>query len=128
MRAIRVLIVDDEPAVLRGLRMRLALEPDIDVVGEAADGCAALDLAGRLHPDVVLMDLRMPAMDGITATRWLARRSPGAAVVVLSMHDDPATVTSASQAGAACFVAKHRMDDGLLTAIRRAAGGEGGAP
>jgi DNA-binding NarL/FixJ family response regulator len=124
MNAIRVLLVDDEAAVLQGLRMRLALEPDIHVVGEAGDGSMAITLATRLQPDVVLMDIRMPVMDGIAATRSLARLVPGAAVVVLSMQDDRATEARALDAGAADFVAKHRMDDGLLTAIRRAVSGQ----
>lgn len=123
MKTIRVLIVDDEATVLRGLRMRLALEPDIDVVGEAGDGSTAIAMATRLHPDVVLMDIRMPVMDGIAATRSLASLVPEAAVVVLSMQDDRVSEDSALVAGAAGFVAKHRMDDGLLTAIRSAAAG-----
>jgi DNA-binding NarL/FixJ family response regulator len=126
MKTIRVLLVDDEAPVLRGLRMRLALEPDISVVGEARNGCAAVELAHHLRPDVVLMDICMPVMDGITATRSLAARSPRPAVVVLSIHDDHATVSRARNAGAAAFVAKHRMDDGLVTAIRRAGGRRGG--
>jgi DNA-binding NarL/FixJ family response regulator len=126
MKAIRVLIVDDEAAVLRGLRMRLGLEPDIDVVGEAADGSAAIDLAARLSPDVVLMDIRMPVMDGIEATRTLAGRNPAPAVVILSMRDDTRTVALAGEAGAVGFVAKHSIDDGLAGAIRRAAAGQGG--
>ncbi len=121
MKAIRVLIVDDEATVLRGLRMRLGLEADINVVGEAADGSAAIDLVARLSPDVVLMDLRMPVMDGIEATRVLAGRKSGPAVVILSMRDDSATVALAGEAGAVGFVAKHCMDDGLPGEIRRAA-------
>lgn len=122
MKPIQVLLVDDEPSILRGLRMRLALEPDIAIVGEATDGSAAVELASRFNPDVVLMDVNMPVMDGIAATRELAARVPGSAVVILSMHDDHATVDRARAAGAVQFVAKQRMDGALVAAIRNAAG------
>ena len=128
MKSIQVLLVDDEPSILRGLRMRLALEPDIAVVGEATDGSTAVNLAGQLNPDVVLMDVNMPVMDGIEATRELASRTPGTAVVVLSMQDDRATVARALAAGAVAFVGKRQQDGDLLAAIRMAARmTEGGA-
>jgi DNA-binding NarL/FixJ family response regulator len=126
MKPIQVLLVDDEAAVRRGLRMRLALESDIDVVGEAGDGSAAIELAARLGPDVVLMDVNMPIMDGIAATRELGSRAPGAAVVILSMHDDRATVGLALDAGAVEFVTKQQIDDALIAAIRSAAGRQKG--
>jgi DNA-binding NarL/FixJ family response regulator len=121
MEPIQVLLVDDEPKVLRGLRMRLNVEPDIRVVGEASDGSTAIDMASLLAPDVVLMDVNMPVMDGIEATRELLARLPASAVVMLSLHDDNGTMNSALAAGATAFVAKHQMDDSLLTAIRQAA-------
>lgn len=121
MKPIQVLLVDDEPSVLRGLRMRLGLEADIRVVGQAADGATAVDLAGRLSPDVVLMDINLPVVDGITATRQLAARVPLAAVVILSLHDDKGTIDRALAAGAVAFVAKQQMDGDLLGAIRKAA-------
>jgi len=121
MERIRVLLVDDEPKVLRGLRMRLGLEADIWVVGEAADGATAVDLAGLLSPDVVLMDVNLPVVDGITATRELAARVPQAAVVILSLHDDQGTIDRAFAAGAVAFVAKHQRDGDVLGAIRMAA-------
>jgi len=123
MEPIQVLLVDDEPKVLRGLRMRLGLAADIRVVGEAADGATAVDLASLLSPDVVLMDVNMPAMDGITATRELLARVPLAAVVMLSLHDDQGTIDRALAAGAAAFVAKQQMDGDLLGAIRNAGAG-----
>jgi DNA-binding NarL/FixJ family response regulator len=121
MEPIQVLLVDDEPNVLRGLRMRLGLEADISVVGEAADGATAVDLALRLSPDVVLMDVNLPVLDGISATREIAARVPRAAVVVLSLYDDQGTIERALAAGAVAFVAKQQMDGDLLGAIRAAA-------
>jgi DNA-binding NarL/FixJ family response regulator len=126
MKSIQVLLVDDEPSILRGLRMRLALEPDIAVVGEATTA-TAVNLADRLDPDVVLMDVNMPVMDGISATRELATRAPRAAVVILSMHDDRGTRDSALAAGAVAFVAKQQKECDLLAAIRSAAGNRKGA-
>jgi DNA-binding NarL/FixJ family response regulator len=122
METIRVLLVDDEPHVLRGLRMRLRLEADIRVVGEAGDGATAVELAGRLSPDVVLMDFNLPDIDGITATLELTARVPHATVVMLSLHDDQGTVDRALAAGAVAFVGKQQMDGDLLGAIRMAAG------
>lgn len=124
MEPIRVLLVDDQSNVRRGLTMRLSLEPDIEVVGEAADGRAAVDAARRLRPSVVLMDVEMPELDGIAATRAIRSALPGTEVVILTLHDDADTRSRAEAAGAASFVAKHRMDGVLLQAIRRAAGRE----
>jgi DNA-binding NarL/FixJ family response regulator len=121
MEQIRLLLVDDEPAVRRGLRMRLELEADVEVVGEAGDGRAAVEAARDLSPNVVLMDVDMPVLDGIAATSELQSVSPGSRVVVISIHDDPVTVGRAHAAGASAFVSKHRIDEGLLEAIRRAA-------
>lgn len=119
---IRVLLVDDQSNVRRGLRMCLSLEPDIEVVGEAADGRAGVEAARRLRPDVVLMDVEMPELDGVAATAEVRRASPQTAVVILTLHDDPEMRSRAETAGAASLVAKHRMDGVLLEAIRRAAG------
>lgn len=101
--------------------MQLELEPDLVVVGEAADGQEALALASQLDPDVVLMDIQMRGMDGISATRALAE-SGRPAVVILSLHDGTATRTLARAAGARAFVGKHETCDVLLDAIRGAAG------
>ena len=114
--------MDDEAKVLRGLRMRLGLEADIRVVGEAADGTTAVDLALQLSPDVVLMDVNLPVMDGITATQALSARVPQTAVVILSLHDDQATIDRALAAGAFAFVGKHQMNGDLVGVIRMAAG------
>lgn len=120
---IRVMLVDDQPAVRQGLRMRLALESDLTVVGEAGDGAAALTLAEEQRPDLVVMDLEMPVMDGITATEELRRRAPGSAVVILSIHEDSQMRARAEAAGAAAFVAKHEGPEALIEALRRAAAG-----
>ena len=118
---IRVLLADDQPTIRQGLRLRLGLEPDIDVVGEASDGNDAVALATHLRPDVVIMDIAMPILDGIDATRELRTHAPSSAVVILSLHDDAATRNRARLAGAAAFVAKHEADHSLLEAIRGAA-------
>ena len=94
-RTIRLLVVDDRPAVRRGLRIWLALEPNMEVVGEASDGAEAISLAPTLHPDVVLMDVEMPGMDGISATATLRHVVPHSAVVILTLYDDAATRTRA---------------------------------
>jgi len=118
---IRLLLVDDELSVRRGLRMQLELEPDVAVVGEAGDGETAVRLAPELHPDVILMDIRMKGMDGIAATRALCKSCPGAAVVMLSLQDDRATRDLASNAGARAFVGKHEAATQLITTIRSVA-------
>ncbi|MEX2247758.1 MAG: response regulator [Dehalococcoidia bacterium] len=120
MNPIRILLVDDEQSIRRGLRMRLGLEPDIEVVGEAADGAAAVVAAGAFRPDVVLMDVEMPVMDGIRAAAELHTAAPAAAVVMLSLHDDARTRARARAAGAVDFVAKHEIDAVLTQAIRAA--------
>jgi len=127
MELIRLLLVDDEPSIRRGLRMRLELEDDLEVIGEAADGAAAVRMTAQLGPTVVLMDVQMPVLDGILAARQITQESPASAVVILSMHDDAATIRQARDAGASGFIAKHSMNDTLITTIRRAAGEKGAA-
>src|SRR6266566_2426317 len=117
---IRLVLVDDQATVRHGLRMRLLLEPDIMVVGEASNGNEALALVQELSPDVVLMDIEMPGMDGITTTASLHAAVPQSAVVMLSIHDDSATRVQAQMAGAVAFVEKRGPTEALLTAIRRA--------
>jgi DNA-binding NarL/FixJ family response regulator len=118
-RIIRLLLVDDRPAVRRGLRIWLALDPNMEVVGEADDGAEAISLARALRPDVILMDVEMPGMDGIVATAALRATAPHVAVVILSLYDDARTRARAREAGAAAFVAKHQAKTALLATIRR---------
>jgi DNA-binding NarL/FixJ family response regulator len=105
-RSIRVLIADDQRVVREGLAMVLGLLPEVDVVGVASDGTEAVDLAGELCPDVVLMDLRMPRCDGIEATRLLHERQPEIKVVVLTTYADDRSVIDALQAGARGYLTK----------------------
>lgn len=121
MSVIRVLLVDDQPAVRQGLAMRLALEPDILVVGEASNGEEALALIQTCSPDVVLMDVEMPEMDGIAATQALHTEEPSKAVVIMSIHDDVATRKRAQTAGAFAFLSKNGATDALLATLRQAA-------
>jgi len=117
---ITLLVVDDQPSVRRGLKMRLALEPDLKTLGEASNGLEALAAVSTLHPDVVVMDVDMPHLDGIAATQRLGSLAPATAVVILSIHDDEATRQRARAAGAAAFVAKQAGDGALLEAIHLA--------
>jgi DNA-binding NarL/FixJ family response regulator len=117
---IRILLVDDKPTVLRGLRLRLGLEEDFDVVAEALNGEAGVALALELKPDVVVMDVGMPQVDGIAAVERLQEVLPGTPIVVLSIHDDVDTKNRAFQAGAAAFVEKRVLSNRLSAAIRAA--------
>lgn len=122
---IRVLLVDDQAVVRRALRERFHLEPDLEVVGEASTGSEALTLAQTLTPDVVLMDIQMPDMDGIQATAALRRAVPKTRVVILSILADAQTRGLAQAAGADAFVEKRGATDALLAAIRQAPGQAG---
>jgi two-component system response regulator DesR len=122
---IRVLLVDDQSVVRRGLHARLLLEPDIEVVGEASSGREALGLIQAHAPDVAVIDVEMPEMDGIETTAALRRMVPQCAVVILSIHDDAQTRARAQAAGAVAFVEKRGGADALLAAIRQAPTAEG---
>jgi len=121
MHRIRLFLVDDERHVREGLRMRLGMEPDILVVGEAESAESAIRLVAEARPDVVLMDVNLPGIDGIAAAACLREISPRCAVVMLSVHDDSRTRARAQQAGAREFVGKHEIDTALTSAIRAAA-------
>jgi DNA-binding NarL/FixJ family response regulator len=116
---IKVLLVDDQPRVRLGLKMSLALEPDIQVVGEAGDGASVLEMVQELQPDVVVMDVVMPKLDGIAATQALVSLMPKPVVIMLSLHDDPHTRARALAAGAAAFVVKRSGAAALVEAIRQ---------
>jgi DNA-binding NarL/FixJ family response regulator len=119
---IRLLLVDDEARVRKGLRMCMAGEPDFDVIGEAEEGGAALSLASELHPDVVVLDLRMRGLDGLAAARELAVNEPSARVVILSLQDDSGTRREAIASGASAFVGKQEGIARLFEVIRFVAG------
>jgi DNA-binding NarL/FixJ family response regulator len=115
---IRVLVVDDHPVVRQGLRAFLDLQADLEVVGDAADGPACVQAAQELRPDVVLLDLRMPDGDGLTALRGLAENGNPARVLVITSFTDPGAVLPAIRAGAAGYVYKDVDPAALATAIR----------
>jgi DNA-binding NarL/FixJ family response regulator len=121
---IRLLIADDHPVVRDGLVAMFATDPEFEVLGEAADGAEAVRLAQTLRPDVILMDLRMPGMDGLTAITELARRGSAARVLVLTTYDTDSHVLPAVEAGATGYLLKDAPRDELLRAVRAAAHGE----
>jgi DNA-binding NarL/FixJ family response regulator len=121
---IRLLIADDHPVVRDGLRGMLAGQPDLQVVGEAADGAVAVALAAELAPDVILMDLRMPVLDGVAAIRQIRARQPGAHILVLTTYDTDADILPAIEAGATGYLLKDAPRDELFRAIRATARGE----
>jgi DNA-binding NarL/FixJ family response regulator len=122
-QVIRVLLVDDESVVRRGLRMRLALEPDLEVVGAAGNSAEALLLARTATPDVVVMDVKVQDGDGVKAIRQMRALVPDCAVVVLTLHGGRANQAQALEAGAQAFVEKQGGVDRLLAEIRRLAHG-----
>jgi DNA-binding NarL/FixJ family response regulator len=122
---IRVLLVDDHQLVRSGFRMIVEGEPDMSVVGEAADGAEAVELAERAKPDVVLMDVQMPVLDGLEATRRIVRREASAAVLILTTFDRDDYVFEALRAGAAGFLLKNAPPEDLVDAIRVLAAGDG---
>jgi DNA-binding NarL/FixJ family response regulator len=124
--AIRVLLADDQPLVRAGLVMLLCAEPDVEVVGEAGDGAEAVELTRRLKPDVVLMDVRMPGMDGVAATRQLTAgpEPTEARVLILTTYHVDEAVYSALRAGASGFLLKDAAPQELLYAVRAVAAGE----
>ncbi len=121
---VRVLLADDQALVRGGFRMILDARPDIEVVGEAADGVAALRLTAELEPDVVLMDIRMPEMDGLEATRRIVSSASRSRIVVLTTYDADDSVFAALRAGASGFLLKDARPADLVEAVRVVAGGD----
>lgn len=122
---IRLLIADDHALVRQGLRGMLEREPDIEVVGEAHNGREAVDLCRALGPNLVLMDVRMPEMDGLEATRAIKHERPEVSVLMVTMHDNQDYVREAAKAGAAGYVLKDAPRDELIGAVRHAAHRDG---
>ncbi|UCM87948.1 response regulator [Streptomyces marincola] len=123
-RCARVLLADDQPLVRAALRMVITDAEDVEVVGEASSGAEAVRLAGELAPDVVVMDIRMPGMDGIEATRLITAGSTPAHVVVLTTFDDDDYVLGALRAGASGFLVKDMALEDILAAVRTVAAGD----
>ena len=118
---VRLLIADDHALVRQGLRGMLEREPDIEIVGEAHDGREAVDLCLTLGPNLVLMDVRMPEMDGLEATRAIKHERPEVGVLMVTMHDNQDYMLEAAKAGAAGYVLKDAPRDELIGAVRRIA-------
>jgi DNA-binding NarL/FixJ family response regulator len=123
-RPIRILLADDQPLLRTGFRMVLGAEEDLDIVGEAGDGAEAIELSRRLLPDVVLMDIRMPRMDGVAATKAIVDARLPVRVLILTTFDLDEYVVGALRAGASGFLAKDVPAEDLVTAIRTVAAGE----
>ncbi|MGA2039618.1 MAG: response regulator transcription factor [Bryobacteraceae bacterium] len=125
MKRIRILLADDHAVVRRGFQMILAEQSDMEIVGEAGNGREALELAAKLQPDVVVMDVAMPELNGIEATRRMAENAPHARVLALSMHKDSVYVREILRAGARGYLLKDSVAADLVSAVRAIAAGEG---
>lgn len=123
-RRVRILICDDHPVVRSGLRGMINSQPDLEVVAEAAEGSEAVALTDRFGPDVVLMDLRMPGMDGVTATAGIKAGRPDTNVLILTTYDTDADILRALEKGATGFLLKDEREDRIFDAIREAARGQ----
>jgi DNA-binding NarL/FixJ family response regulator len=122
--SVRVLICDDQPLVRAGVRTLLSTQPDIEIVGDAGDGAAAITAAGRLRPNVVLMDIRMPGTDGITATSRITAGERAPRVLVLTTYDQDEYVFDALAAGASGFLLKDARPEDLISGVRSVAAGD----
>lgn len=124
MPQIRILLADDHTIIRSGLRLLLEQQPDFKVVAEANDGREALQLAAKHHPDVAILDIGMPQLNGIEATRQIVSQSPGIYVVILSMHADEGYVLRALKAGARAYILKNSAEADLIRAVRSVAEGK----
>jgi two-component system response regulator NreC len=124
MSAIRILLADDHVVMRSGLRLLLERQPNLQVVGEAADGQEAVRLAASEKPEVVIMDIAMPHLNGVEATRQIVTRNPDTAVVILSMHSDESYVLRSLKAGARAYLLKDSAEADLIAAIRAIQGGK----
>jgi two-component system, NarL family, response regulator NreC len=124
MKRTRILLADDHAVVRQGFKMILGAQVDMEIVGEAANGREAVELAAQLHPDIVVMDVAMPELNGIEATRRLLAANPHIRVIALSMHKDSVYVREILRAGARGYLLKDSGADDLVKAIRAVAGGE----
>lgn len=124
MDQFHVLIADDHPLFRKGLRALLSAPPDIDIVGEATTGQEAVELAAELQPDVILMDLQMPGINGVEATRQILLTSPHIRILVVTLFEDDASVFTALRAGARGYVLKDAQEEEMLRAIRAVGSGE----
>jgi DNA-binding NarL/FixJ family response regulator len=124
-KKIRILLVDDHAMVRQGFRLILSAQSDMEIVGEAGNGREAVELADQLKPDVVVMDVAMPELNGIEATRRITASSPRTRVLALSMYKDSVYVREILRAGARGFLLKDAIDRDLLAAVRAVASGEG---
>ena len=124
-RVIRVMLADDHTIVRQGLKLILSANPDLQVVGEAANGREAVELAAKVKPDIVLMDVAMPELNGIEATRRMVQENSRIRVLVLSMHKEPVYIREILRAGARGYILKDAIDTELVNAVRSVARGDG---
>jgi two-component system response regulator NreC len=125
LRKIRILLADDHTVVRQGFRLILNQEPDMEVIAEAGDGVETVRLAVELKPTVVIMDIAMPKVNGLEATRRIMEKSPDSKILILSMHKDSVYVRETLRAGAKGYILKESIDQDLLRAIRAVAQGDG---
>src|SRR2546430_15195816 len=124
MGKIRVLLVDDHTVVRQGLRRILETDDEIEIVGETGDGRSAVEMAQRMHPNIVVMDIALPELNGIEATRQIMKRNEGARVLILTMHSDDVCVRQSLKAGARGYLLKDSEDLDLLKAVKAIGRGE----
>ncbi|MEQ1884836.1 MAG: response regulator transcription factor [Bryobacteraceae bacterium] len=124
-RKTRILLADDHTVVRKGFRLILSQEPDIEVIAEAGTGREAVRLAGELKPDVVILDIAMPDLNGVEATRRIIEADPGSRILILSMHKDAVYVRESLRAGAKGYLLKDSIDSDFLRAVRAVALGDG---